>query len=193
MQDVIPDAAQLVDQIAEFTCVEPKLPEVSKNFIAASPIRIKPNQGREKIIDYLQRIRQSSATAELAFYAYRDMESCDWAPFIKAAVERNPVSLEMTRTMSLQQCHQWLEQMQNRSIYDGKRLAQPDEVANFNMGDGLEKTLVLANIIRARKPEQDITIAVCNNSVVLSAEAEYEFISEKGFAKDIEISAQNEF
>ena len=193
LQEVIPDAAQLVDQLAEFTCVEPKLPAVSKSLIAAGPIRIKPDQGRKEIIDYLRHIRQSSITAELAFYAYRDMESCDWAPFIKAAVQRNPVSIAMAQSMSLRQCHQWLEQMQNRSIYDGKRLAQPDEVANFNTGDGLEKALVLANIIRARKPEQDITITVRNNSVVLSAEAEYEFNSEKGFAKDIEISAQNEF
>jgi len=193
LQKVIPDAAKLVNDLAEFTCIEPKLPSAQKNFAQTSPIRIPPKCSRDEIIEYLRGIRKSNATADLAFYAYRDMQSCDWVPFIKAAVQRNPVSIEMARQMSLPQCYQWLRQMGNMSIYDGKRLAQPDEVANFNRGDGLEKALLLANVIRARKSEQDITITVRNNSVVLSADTEYEFTSEKGFAKDIEISAGNEF
>jgi len=193
LQNVIPGAAKLVDDLAEFTCIEPKLPSERKNFAQTSPIRIPPKCSRDEIIEYLRGIRKSNATADLAFYAYRDMQSCDWTPFIKAAVQLNPVSIEMARQMSLPQCCQWLRQMRNTSIYDGKRLAQPDEVANFNMGDGLEKALLLANVIRARKPEQDITIMVHSNSVVLTCDTEYVFTSDKGFEKDIEISAENKF
>ena len=37
------------------------------------------------------------------------------------------------------------------SIYDGPaRLAQPDEVWNFRRGDGFEKALLVANVLRAR-------------------------------------------
>ena len=56
--------------------------------------------------------------------------TCDWIPFLKAAIERNPVSIEMTEKMSVQEVYEWLEQMSNNSIYDNQRLAQPDEVAN---------------------------------------------------------------
>ena len=38
----------------------------------------------------------------------------------------------------------------DESIYSGDRLAQPDEVWNFNTGDGLEKALTLVNIARNR-------------------------------------------
>ena len=55
------------------------------------------------------------------------MTTCDWAPFVKAAVERNPVSVEMTRDMSIDQVYRWLEKMDNFSIYDGARLAQLEQ------------------------------------------------------------------
>ena len=37
--------------------------------------------------------------------------------------------------------------MPDESIYDGKRLALPDEVWNFRRGDGIEKALLLADFI----------------------------------------------
>ncbi|GAG44346.1 unnamed protein product, partial [marine sediment metagenome] len=52
--------------------------------------------------------RSRSTTADLAFYTYRDMKSCDWVPFIKAAVERNPVSIQMAESMSIQEVYAWL-------------------------------------------------------------------------------------
>ena len=60
-----------------------------------------------------------------------------------------------------------VKQMKNASIYDGKRLAQPDEVANFKTGDGLEKAFLLANIFGQRNPEQDIEIIADKKQVIL--------------------------
>ncbi len=136
----------------------------------------------------MQQIRRSNITADLAFYAYRDMQTCDWAPFIKAAIERNPVSLTMAKSKSNDEVYAWLEQMNDTSIYDANRLAQPDEVANYNTGDGLEKAFLLVNVIRQRTPEQDIEIVVDKNDVVVKGSGQYRFLSVKGLKKQVHIS-----
>jgi hypothetical protein len=189
IETVVSDAEQFMDQLADFVHIEARLPSLDKNFTPAEPIKIPVEHTREQIIDYLRQIRQSNTTADLAFYAYRDMESCDWVPFVKAAVERNPVSVQMADSMSLQQVHAWLEQMENASIYDGKRLAQPDELANYKTGDGLEKAFLLADVIREKNPEQDIKITVDNDVVVIAGRHEYRFLSAKGLQKQVCISA----
>ena len=189
VEPVIPDAQKFVDELADFVHTEAKLPALDKNFLTTLPIEITIRQSREQIIDYLQEVRQSNPAADLAFYAYRDMESCDWVPFVKAAVERNPVSIQMVDSMSLEQVHAWLERMENASIYDGKRLAQPDEVANYRTGDGLEKAFLLADIIRKKNPEQDIKITVDNDVVVITGQHEYRFLSAKGLQKQVCVSA----
>ena len=189
IEPVVPEPQRFVDELAGFVHIEAKLPASDKNFIPANPIQIHVDQSREQIIDYLQQLRQSNSTADLAFYTNRDMATCDWAPFIKAAVERSPVSIQMADSMSTEEVHIWLEQMNNTSIYDGKRLAQPDEVANYKTGDGLEKAFLLANVVRQRKPEQDIKITVDNNSVIVRGKHEYRFTSDKGFKKQINIPA----
>jgi hypothetical protein len=56
------------------------------------------------------------------------MESCDWRPFLKAAIERSPISSKRRRAMSVAEVYDWLSKMPGRSIYDGNRLAQPDEL-----------------------------------------------------------------
>jgi hypothetical protein len=117
------------------------------------------------------------------------MESCDWVPFVKAAVERNPVSIQMVTSMSLEEVYTWLNQMNNDSIYDGKRLAQPDEVANYKTGDGLEKAFLLANVIRQRNPAQNIEIVSDKSGVVVKGPDQYRFASAKGLQKQISISA----
>ncbi|MGB2809812.1 MAG: hypothetical protein WBC22_18885 [Sedimentisphaerales bacterium] len=188
IEPIVNDAQQLVDELADFVHIEAKLPASDKNFIPANPIEITVDQSREQIIDYLQQVRQSNSTADLAFYTYRDMETCDWAPFIKASVERNPVSLKTAESMSTDQVYAWLEQMNSTSIYDGRRLAQPDEVANYKTGDGLEKAFLLASIIRQREPEQDVEIVVDKNNVVVKGPAQYRFVSSKGLEKQIHLS-----
>ena len=193
IEPVIPAARQFVEELADFVHIEAKLPALDKNYLTTEPIEIRVDQSREQIIGYLQQLRRSNPTVDLAFYAYRDMESCDWAPFIKAAVERNPVSIKMVESMSIEQVYAWLKQMGNISIYDGKRLAQPDEVANYRTADGLEKAFLLANVIRRRKPEQDIKITVDNNDVTLKEECQYRFVSGKGFKKLIGIPTGSQF
>ncbi|MHC4691318.1 MAG: hypothetical protein ACYS67_01160 [Planctomycetota bacterium] len=193
IEPVISDARRFVDELSDFVHIGANLPAPDKNFIPAKPIEISVDQSREQIIDYLQELRQRNSTADLAFYAYRDMEGCDWAPFIKAAVERNPVSLNILDSMSTDEIYHWLEQMNDTSIYDGNRLAQPDEVANYKTGDGLEKAFLLANVIRQRNSEQNIEIAVDKDGVILKGPVEYCFVSNKNLQKQIRISSAGAF
>lgn len=188
LKPYITDAEQMVEELENFLHTEAKLPSGNKKYVAGRLIEINVKMSREEIINYLKSIRKTNMVADLAFYAYRDMESCDWQPFVKAAIERSPVSIEKYKSMSAQEIYKKLVQMSNKSIYDGKRLAQPDEVANYNTGDGLEKAFVLANLIRSRSPEQNIKIKVDNNRVVLSeGKNQYLFESEKGLKKEIEV------
>lgn len=188
----VPEVEAFLNHLIDFLHVEPKLPDVERNFIDNTAIELSVDQSREQIINYLQQIRQSNTTADLAFYAYRDMETCDWLPFVTAAVQRNPVSLEMTKSMSLDELYKWLEQMENVSIYDSRRLAQPDEVANYKTGDGLEKAFLMANVIRARDTEQDIEITVDNDNILVKGGGEFRFTSDKGLKKHLRIPAGKE-
>jgi hypothetical protein len=188
VEPVIPEAQRFVDELADFMHIEVKLPASDKNFLPAEPIEISVEQSREQIIDYLKQVRQSNSTADLAFYSYRDMESCNWLPFVRAAVQRNPVSIQMVKAMSIKEIYAWLEKMKDASIYDGRRLAQPDEVANYKTGDGLEKAFLLANVIRERNPEQDVEIIADNDLVILKGQHEHRFVSNKNLEKSIIIS-----
>jgi hypothetical protein len=187
IEPVVPDARRFVEELADFVHIEARLPAMDKDFVRVVPAQISTEQSREQIIDYLQQLRASNSTADLAFYAYRDMETCDWTPFVKAAVERNPVSIEMASNMSVEQAYDWLSGLANESVYPDKRLAQPDEVVNYGRGDGVEKALSLANIIRQRSPEQDIEIIVEGNNIGLKGQNEYHFLSGKEFEKQITI------
>jgi len=189
IEPIIPDAQKFVDKLADFMHTDAKLPTLNKNFQSNEPIKISVEQSREQIIEYLQQLRPSNPTADFAFYAYRDMETCDWAPFVKAAVERNPVSIRAVESMSLEQIYTQLKAMKNNSIYDGKRLAQPDEIVNYQIGDGLEKAFLLTNIIRARHPGRGLEVVADRENVVLKEPREYRFVSTKGLIKHIRISA----
>ena len=81
------------------------------------------------------------------------MDSCDWKPFFKAAFERNPVSIEQFRDTDLHEIYNQLQSWPNESVYEDNRLALPDEVVNFQRGDGIEKAITLMNITRARHIE----------------------------------------
>jgi hypothetical protein len=189
--DYMPYAEKLVQELYDFLHIEPKLPSGEKNYMPSEPIKISTSLSREQIIDYLAGIRKTNIVADLAFYAYRDMAVCDWKPFIRAAIERSPVSIEATKDMSVNQCFQWLNQMPNKSIYDGQRLSQPDEIANYKTGDGIEKAVTLANILHARDSQSEISININKNSVVVEAGKSFEFESSKGFEKAIKIDGRS--
>jgi hypothetical protein len=193
VEPVIPAGQSFMNDLVDFLHTEAKLPDLEKNFLPGDSFEISPEHSREEIIDYLQRKRKSNLTADLAFYTYRDMESCRWAPFIKAAFERNPVSIQTTGSMSVDQVYEWLGKIQNASIYDKGRLAQPDEVANYKTGDGLEKAFLLANVIHERDPSQDFEIIADKNNVTVKGQKEYSFISTKGLIKNIRINAAEGF
>jgi hypothetical protein len=143
---------------------------------------------RLEIIDYLQSIRSNNTTADLAFYALRDMTKCSWLPFIKAAVERNPVSTEINKSKTIPEAYDYLCKMPGDSIYDSSRLAQPDEVANFNTGDGLEKAILLANVILHKNPDRNISLKVDNSSITLTEDKIYSFESKKQLTAEININ-----
>ncbi len=187
MQGTIPEADKFIADIANFVHIEPKLPARDKSFKSAGAIELSVDQSREEIIEHLRSQRRSNRVADLAFYAYRDMETCDWRPFVKAAVERSPVSLEMARSKDVDEVYAWLGQMDGGSLYDANRLAQPDEVANYHTGDGLEKAFLLANILRNRQPDQTVRLKVDGLDVLLRGADEYRFTSAKTLQAEVDI------
>ena len=188
LEPTVPEAAKLVAELAEFLYVQPKLPGRDKQLRRVPPIEVTPGSSREEIIAQLQAQRQANPTVDLAFYAFRDMDSCDWPPFVKAAVERNPVSVALSETMTLDEAHAWLEKMEAASIYDGNRLAQPDEVVNYGRGDGLERAFVMANLMRQREPEQGVTLSVDRDTVVVKGCGEFTFRSAKTLQTQIDVA-----
>ena len=186
---VVPETEEFIRKLMDFIHTEARLPCGQKNFLPDHSIELSTDMDRNKVIEYLQNLRQANITADLAFYAYRDMQTCDWMAFVKAAIERNPVSLELTDSMSIDHAYNWLEQMDDTSIYDAKRLAQPDEVANYNSGDGLEKAFLLANVIRKKMPEQDMELKIDDSVILLITDKQYKFSSAKGLKKNIQIPA----
>ena len=173
--------------LTDFMQIHPKLPSPEKQYQKADAIDLPIDAQREQVIEYLRSIRDKNTTVDLAFYAYRDMQSCQWSPFVKASVERCPVSIEQAKAMSNEQVYNWLKSLTNDSIYDGCRLATPDEVINYKTGDGLEKAFVLANILCSRS-DRDIEIIARDDEVLLKADDEYRFVSTKDLTRKITIT-----
>ncbi|MHB1335297.1 MAG: hypothetical protein ACYCXQ_04990 [Candidatus Humimicrobiaceae bacterium] len=158
---------EILTALFEFCNLEPKLPGMNKIFIKAEPINITNNMEREGIISYLESIRDKNPTADLAFYSYRDFSKISWEPFLKAAIERNPVSIEACEKLSDAEVINIIENIPNQSIYDGFRIAQPDEVWNYRRGDGLERAICLANILKNRNNNLNIDINVEKDHVAI--------------------------
>lgn len=151
---------EILKSLYEFCYLEPRLPEKNKKFVKNQRINITNDMSREEVISYLEEIRETNITADLAFYAYRDFSRTDWTPFMKAATERNPVILEETKNYEIKEILKILDDMPNDSIYEGTRIAQPDEVWNFKRGDGVEKAICLANILKNREHSMNIKIEI---------------------------------
>lgn len=156
---------QFIHDLKKFLHTNPRLPSAGKNFVSATPyaasapkdpagvppLTILPNHSREEIIQIISRQKAAgSVTADLAFYAGRYMDRCEWKPFIKAVFERNPVAPEYFGDSTPEKVYRELLSWENESIYSENRLALPDEVVNYKRGDGLEKALTLIHILRSR-------------------------------------------
>ena len=149
--------------LKKFIHTVPQLPSAKKEFMPSQSIKISPDQTREEIVTYISSIRKSSfvdhksestsVIPDLAFYVGRYMDSCEWKPFFKAVFERNPVSVSHFHGSELQDIYNQLHSWPDESIYDGNRLALPDEVVNYQRGDGMEKAFTLVNIAKARHME----------------------------------------
>lgn len=177
------DAKKAIESLISFCLVKPRFPKKQeKSFsVNKTPLEITPEMTRDAIITRLQDIRNENSTAELAFYAYRDLNSIDMQPFIYAALTRNPVSKEACRDMNASEIYKKISAMKNESIYPGKsRLSQPDEVWNFATGDGLEKAILMANCLCGRNTDQPEKVVITGTDVMLkTASCEYAFTTNK--------------
>ena len=119
------------------------------------------------------------------------MDKTDWRPFIKAAIERNPVCFKDLEGKTNEEVFNILQNMSNISIYDEKRLALPDEVWNFKRGDGIEKALLLSDFIMHTDGKGSITIKIEGDEVILTTKGvRFQFISNKNMNKTINISGK---
>ncbi|NCA76812.1 MAG: hypothetical protein EOM90_10790 [Alphaproteobacteria bacterium] len=140
-------------------------PDCETDTVPSDRLFLQPSMSREEIIGRLSELRKqadqnqtqsgvqgsASVVADLSFYAGRYMDSCNWTPFLKAVFERNPVALEYFREVDLDAAYREMNAWPGESIYDGNRLALPDEVVNFKRGDGLEKTILFLHLLKSRK------------------------------------------
>jgi hypothetical protein len=159
---------EMLAALAKFVHLKPEFPVTEdKAFKLWKKIELTPGMNREEVISYIDSIRNQNPAADLAFYALRDLSRTNWTPFMKAALERNPVCIEETKSLSDENLIHRLQSMASESIYDGTRLAQPDEVWNFQTGDGLEKAVLLATVLRKRHPEANIELTADREQVEL--------------------------
>lgn len=177
----------VLEGLVDFVHLEPELPDASnKKFAGPGPINITPGMERDEIIEYLKGLRSSHTIADLAFYATRDLSVVDWAPFLKAGFERNPVVIEANKDVSDDELIERFETLTNESIYDGSRIAQPDEVWNFQRGDGLERAIALSNVWKSRHPEAQLELTSKAHHVVLQLDDRtVTFESTKGLEKQL--------
>ena len=138
--------ADAVDQ----RVVVPRLPDSSRVVFDRSdePLGITPDMEKYEIEQRLYALRESNRSAALAPYAAHELGETEEGPFVKAALERNPVSRTALEGVPRDEVMARIAALGDESIYDGpSRLAQPDEAWNFGRGDGLEKCLLAANVI----------------------------------------------
>ena len=181
-----PRAQDTMERLRRFCWIDPRLPEAStKTFLRDQPpLGLDLSMERADVVARLESLRGTNELAGLAFYAYRDLNRTEPQPFLKAALERCPVSIAATADLDDEGVARAVDALAAGSIYDGPaRLAQPDEVWNFRRGDGAEKALLLANVLRSRHPERPLTIAITPDSATLDDGVRtYRFASTKDLA-----------
>jgi hypothetical protein len=179
---------EMFKDLREFIVTEPRIPDIEKHYTGTYRLNITNEDSREKIIEEIVSNAGNSESAQLAQYIYRQMDRIDWLPFIKAAMERNPVCFTDLIDKNIAEVFNILHNLPDESIYEGQRLALPDEVWNFNRGDGIEKALLMADLLRNRDNESEVRIEIDRNKVILNYSGkDYHFHSHKKFRKSIRI------
>jgi hypothetical protein len=183
---------EMFRDLNEFIFIDPQIPDPQKNYTVTDKLCITTSESREDIIDLITKHKEKSETALLALYVYRDMDIIDWRPFIKAAIERNPVSFGDLNEKNNYEVYSLLKELSQESIYDGNRLALPDEVWNFRRGDGIEKAFLLAGFLLHKDKTTSVTIEIANMNVILSTEGhEFHFTSGKNLKKSVHIKGSD--
>jgi hypothetical protein len=179
---------EMFKELSDFIFIDPKIPDPSKNFTVTDRLNILNEHNREDIINLITEHQENSETARLTLYVYRDMDKIDWLPFVKAAFERNPVSFTDLNEKNNYEVYSLLKELPVESIYDGNRLALPDEVWNFKRGDGIEKAFLLADFLLHKDNSAHINIMIDNKDILLSSDGhQFHFYSHKYLKKSIEI------
>ncbi len=183
---------EMLNDLHNFIYTDPDIPGTNKVFLNPPMPAILPDDSREKITGTINDLAEKSETAMMAMYVYRQMDRIDWVPFVKASIERNPVCFTDLNGSSVMEVYEILTKLTGESIYDGNRLALPDEVWNFRRGDGIEKAFLLADFVIQKNPEASLMIEIMNEMVVLKYENEsYVFSSSKSFRRSVAISGNN--
>ena len=132
--------------------VVPRLPDPERVDFASeeAPIDLDTSMTYEEVAARVDALRAVNRSAALAPYAAHELGVTESGPFVKAALERSPVSKAALVGLPDPLCR--IAALGGESIYDGpSRLAQPDEVWNFGTGDGLEKCLWRRMCLAARR------------------------------------------
>ena len=178
----------MFSELESYIIIDPKLPDSDKSFVSKPGPEINVSDTRDIIVKKITDMSGLSETALLSLYVYRQMDRIDWIPFIKAAIERNPVCFKDLDGKTTDEVYEILLSLENESIYDGKRLALPDEVWNFQRGDGIEKALLLADFIIHKDGDTRVSIGINDGDVIVENTGEkYRFNSKKSFVKSLTI------
>jgi hypothetical protein len=183
---------EMFTELKDFIFIDPQIPDFNKSYISTDKLNIQAEDSREKIISKVTSHSGKSELALLSLYVYRHMDEIDWLPFVKAAIERNPVCFTELNGKSISEVYNILKNMSDDSIYDGNRLALPDEVWNFRRGDGIEKALLLADFLHHKDNSSSVSIEIENKKVALSFRgSDFHFTSHKNFRKSIQLTGDN--
>jgi hypothetical protein len=178
------NAQRAMEGLITFCHTAPRLPEVEAHRFTYEqvPLEIRPGMSREQILARLESIRSRNETADLAFHAYRDVNRTGAEAYLFGALRRSPVSIDAVAGIGEEDVVARIRALPDESIYDEPgRLAQPDEVWNFGRGDGVEKAVLLANILRARKPDEPRELVLdAGRAILRTPVGSYEFASTKG-------------
>ena len=164
----IEEGKKIIEDFEAFASIKPKLPLGEKITKESYGLSLEKINNREELLTYIDQEKENSEIVRLALMAYRDLTKVPSEPFIKAALERNPVSVEATKELPDKEVYMMLREFENESIYSEKRLAQPDEVWNYRRGDGIEKALCLWNVLRARNNKAHWRLYVIGKEVTLT-------------------------
>lgn len=175
------NVVEVVEDLITFCKTNPRLPDTDKEWIASEPVNLDNVKNAQEALEKVSEFRTKNISADLAFSAFRDLSRSPWKPFLKAAFERNPVTLHALRNEDIQTAFTKINALENESIYDeSTRLAQPDEVWNFGRGDGLEKALCFINILKKHFPQEHYTLDYSGKKVNVKVKnADYTFTTTK--------------